>query len=185
MLLPWRVQKVVVINWICYEQERYKFQLNFEFDRSIVNATCARQQVVNMDVSLVVASLAHPGLPAPNHVAPRGQGWVLFLQHPIPTRPGPRTREHYRKYKRSWENWHRREDRWGKYAWYINKDMAMAVIDILRTDHTYPIWYGRGTYTYRPTDPIYMYKYLYIYIYTYIYIGPVLGRHCSCTCLGR
>ena len=36
MLLSWRVQHLVVIGRICYEQEHCKISLNFEFDRNIV-----------------------------------------------------------------------------------------------------------------------------------------------------
>ena len=77
--------------------------------------------------SLVLESLAHPTLPAPNHMAPRGQGWVPLLQHTIPTRPGPRAQGHYRKYKRSWESWHRRKDRWGRYVQCVYKKSIILV----------------------------------------------------------
>ena len=36
------VQNFVVINQICYEQEHYKFSLNFEFDRNVVSGRGAR-----------------------------------------------------------------------------------------------------------------------------------------------
>ena len=37
--VSWRVQNVVVINWVCFKIQRSKFWFNFEFDRNTVNGT--------------------------------------------------------------------------------------------------------------------------------------------------
>ena len=42
VLLSWCVQNFVVIGWIYYEQEYYKFLLNFKFDQNIISGTGAR-----------------------------------------------------------------------------------------------------------------------------------------------
>ena len=41
VLVSWHVQNLccVVIGWICYEQEHYKFLFSFEFNRNIISGT--------------------------------------------------------------------------------------------------------------------------------------------------
>ena len=55
------VQNFIVISWIGYEQDHYKFSLNFEFDRNIISKTgakliCMINTVMNSD-KLIEASI--------------------------------------------------------------------------------------------------------------------------------
>ena len=42
--LSWHVQNFVVISWICYEQEYYKIEFNFEFDCNSISGMGTRME---------------------------------------------------------------------------------------------------------------------------------------------
>ena len=54
VLLSWCVWNFVVINQICYEQERCNFSLNFEFNQNIVSWTGARKEQIFSGIAFTI-----------------------------------------------------------------------------------------------------------------------------------